>query len=131
MITNTKPALKHGTRSPDIVNPVANQLANDVLERRPDLGRYPEAVAAWAALEAKAFLLRNWVDEVGMFAGNRLRPGVGLLLRFEEASRRARKELGLSPSAEIELEKLKRETLMVDSNLDNLRDIGRTTRNQP
>ena len=131
MVTNTKPALKHGTRSPDIVNPIANQLADDVIQRRPDLTRYPEAVAAWAALEAKAFLLRNFIDEVGMFAGNRLRPAVGLLLRFEEASRRARKELGLSPTAEIELEKLKRETLIAGTSLDSLRDIGRTSRNQP
>lgn len=131
MVTNTKPALKHGTRSPEIVNPIANQLADDVIQRRPDLTRYPEAVAAWAALEAKAFLLRNFIDEVGMFAGNRLRPGVNLLLRFEEAARRARRELGLNPAAEIELEKLKRETLIAGTSLDSLRDIGRTSRNQP
>jgi hypothetical protein len=129
--TASAPGLQHGVYSPATVNPVAQQLVQEVLERRPDLARYPEAVAAWGDLEAKARLLRAWVDEHGFF-GNGFRPraGVGLLLKFEEAARRARNELGLNPAAEVQLVKLQKETVAVDASLEDLKTRGREARNR-
>jgi hypothetical protein len=122
-------AVTHGTRSPAVVEPIARQIAEEILEQRPDLDRYPLAVESAASLEAKCRLLRTWVDEHSMF-GNGFRPrsGVLLLLKFEEAARRARKELGLSPLAEVQLEKLKRETVAVGTSLEELRERGRKAR---
>ena len=129
-IANEKPpALQHGAYSPAVIDPVAAQIVEDALERRPDLARYPEALHAWASLEAKAAVLRQWVTEHGFFGnGYRPRSGVMLLLKFEEAARRARTELGMAPYAEIQLEKLKRETVAVDASLADLRAQGRKAR---
>jgi len=122
-------AVTHGIKSPAIVEPIARQIAEQILTDRPDLARYPLAVESAASLEAKCRLLRDWVADHGMFGnGYRPRSGVLLLLKFEEAARRARRELGLSPKAEIELEKLKRETIAVDASLDELRERGRQAR---
>jgi hypothetical protein len=122
-------AVTHGIRSPAIVEPIARQIAEGILVERPDLERYQFAVESAANLEAKCRLLREWVDEHGFFGnGYRPRSGVLLLLKFEEAARRARKELGLSPLAEVQLEKLKRETVAVGTSLEELRERGRQAR---
>ena len=127
--TGDRLALKHGAYSPASVNPIAYQLAADVLERRPDLLRYPEALERWADLEAKVRLLSTFVDEKGFFAGARPTAAINLFIKLENSARRARQELGLSPLAEVQLEKLKRETVAVDQSLDELRERGRQAMN--
>lgn len=45
-----------GARSPRVYGDLAQRLAAGLTEDRPDLGHYPEAVAAWATAEAQAAL---------------------------------------------------------------------------
>jgi hypothetical protein len=42
--------LKHGATVPRIVDPIADELISGLLERRPDLAAYPEALHAWGRL---------------------------------------------------------------------------------
>lgn len=49
--------LGHGARSPRVYGTLAEQFTAGLLEARPDLAAYPEAVAGWATAEAQATLL--------------------------------------------------------------------------
>lgn len=94
-----------GHRSPRVYGHVAAALAQGILETRPDLGAYPEAVASWADAEARAALLRYDLDRVGMFddAGEIRSGRVSALDRFEKRAASERAKLGLDPRAEAEL----------------------------
>ena len=69
-------------------------------------------------------------DYKGFFAGARPLAATNLFVKLEESARRARKELGLSPLAEVQLEKLKRETVAVGTSLEELRERGRKARSK-
>jgi len=80
-------------------------LAAGLVEDRPDLGRYPEAVAGWATAEAQAALIRRRLDEVGSLDDHG-EPRAGLLnwlTKLESAAGRHRAVLGLDPTAEARL----------------------------
>jgi hypothetical protein len=98
-------ALVSGGRSPRVYGLLAQQLAAGLAEDRPDLGHYPEAVAAWATAEAQAALFRRRLDEVGALDddGNPRGGLLGWLSRTEAAAARHRAALGLDPRAEAVL----------------------------
>lgn len=101
---NTK-TLSAGHRSPRVYGQVSAALAQGLLETRPDLAVFPEAVASWADAEARAALLRYDLDRVGMFDGSgEIRASrVTALDRFEKRAASERTKLGLDPKAELEL----------------------------
>lgn len=97
--------LRHGARSPRVYGDLARHLATGLTEDRPDLERFPEAVAAWATAEAQATLLRRHLDLVGTLDENGL-PREGLLVwlkNFETRAEKARATLGLDPRSEATL----------------------------
>lgn len=99
-------ALKSGARSPRVVSGVAAGLAADLLDRRPDLAAYPEAVERWATSAAVALLLTRRLDEVGVIDPETGNPRTGLLRHLTSASNAAERAgmlLGLDPSSEARL----------------------------
>jgi len=96
----------HGARSPRVYGELARMLAAGLMEDRPDLARYPEAVARWAEAEAQAALLRRHLAEVGTIDPETNSPRAGSLtwLRsFERAAAEAGALLGLDPMSEAKL----------------------------
>lgn len=116
-------ALKHGARSPRLVEPLTAELAKEVLERRPDLERFPEALEAWADAEARVRLIRAWHARVGMIDEEKgtVRAGADLA-RAESAAQRMRERLGLDPRGEFELVKLRNEMLSSDDAIQAIID---------
>jgi hypothetical protein len=123
-------ALKHGARSRRIYEPIAADLAAGLLEERPDLEDYPDALTQWAEAEARAELLRKWVAEQGIFDGDQApRSGVLTWLRvFENQAAEARKVLGLDPRSHAELVRVRAEATAQMSDLDALLARGREAR---
>lgn len=123
-------ALKHGARSRRIYEPAAADLAAGLLEDRPDLEDYPDALTQWAESEARAELLRKWVAEQGMFDGDQTpRSGVLTWLRvFENQAAEARKVLGLDPRSHAELVKVRAEATTQAIDLEALAARGRESR---
>lgn len=119
--------LRHGARAPSVYGPLATALAEALVEQRPHLAAYPEAVAQWAEAEARADLLRRWIDEHGAFddAGE-LRSGqLGWLLRLERQADRARQRLGLDPRSDAQLARETAEAAGSVADLDAVREAGR------
>lgn len=117
----------HGARAPRVYGDLAQRLAVGLMDDRPDLAAYPEAVAAWATAEAQAALMRRHVADVGTFADDGEPRGSLLtwLRSFERMASEARKPLGLDPMSEAALsrERAAAATLAVD--LDALAERGR------
>ena len=65
--TGNEVGLRHGAFSKRRFEPLARELIEGVLAEHPHLGRHPEALASWADSEARAWLLRDWLTERGMF----------------------------------------------------------------
>ena len=97
-------SLTHGIWSERRVNKPAEQLAAGLLEARPDLVGYPQAVWAWARAEARCLMLEEWlrdhrlVDNTGRPA-----PVSRYLVQFERLAAEFRSKLGLDPKSEAEL----------------------------
>lgn len=113
------PPPSHGARTPRVYGELARDLAAGLLADRPDLERYPEAVAAWATAEAQAALLRSYLDTSGPIDPGTTEPRTGvldLLSRTERAAARHRSSLGLDPRSEASLarERAEAATLTVD-----------------
>jgi hypothetical protein len=123
-------ALKHGARSRRIYEPVAADLAAGLLEDRPDLEGYPDALTQWAESEARAELLRKWIAERGIFDDDESpRSGVLTWLRvFENQATDARKVLGLDPRSHAELAKVRAEATSQTFDLESLMARGREAR---
>lgn len=114
----------HGARSRRIVDPLAQELADAVVADRPDLGAYPEAVAAWARAEAQLILYQRWHAEVGMLdEKGSVRGGVHYFAAESNAVR-LRKQLGLDPLSEAQLRKLQAETAHVVADIPAVRARG-------
>jgi hypothetical protein len=87
-------ALRHGARSDRVVTPVGEAIRAKLLEEEPWLAKYPEAVAALCAMEARVDLLR---------LARLTRPDGSLInghdiARFESIAAQMRARLGLTPS---------------------------------
>ena len=93
-------ALKSGADSPRMVQPLANELAAQVVDAAPWCGHaaFAAEVAAWAWEEARVRLLQAWINERGLLAEE----SAGALSQLERAQGRAarlRQNLGLNPVA--------------------------------
>jgi hypothetical protein len=119
-------AATHGARSPRVYGPLAEALAAGLVEDRPDLAAYPEAVAAWATAEAQAALIRRHVAEVGPLDDGKPRDAVlTWLTRLEGAAARHRATLGLDPRAEAALARERAAASVLAVDLDALAERGR------
>lgn len=95
-------ALTHGARSPRMVRPIAERLMVDAVEVAPWVARpaFGPELEAWAWHEARACLLRTWLDEHGLLDDDDVpRAALGELQRAENAAAKARDRLGLNPLA--------------------------------
>jgi hypothetical protein len=96
-----------GHRSPRVYGELARLLAAGLVDDRPDLAAYPEAVASWATAEAQAALLRRHLAQVGTL-DDQDAPREGLLkwlTKFESNAAAARAALGLDPRSEAALKR--------------------------
>ncbi|WOP17400.1 hypothetical protein [Raineyella sp. LH-20] len=119
-------ALQHGATSTAVVSPVADALAADLVARRPDLAPHREAVAAWAAAEARCILLRHHEDRVGLLDEDGSPRGyTSLLVTAERAAERARQRLGLDPLSEAELAKARATASLSAVDLSLVLEAGR------
>jgi hypothetical protein len=120
-------ALKHGAYSEGFMQPLADDLSQDLLERRPDLATYPEAVSAWAYAETRAAIWRMLLDRGGLVDGNHdVREKWLKELRADE--RRAaeeRRNLGLDPASHARLMRERAEATSKAIDLDSIRERGR------
>ncbi len=123
-------ALKHGARSRRIYEPIAQDLAVGLLEERPDLREYPDALTQWAEAEARAELLRRWIAERGLFDDDEVpRAGALTWLKvFENQATDARKTLGLDPRSHAELIRVRAEATTETFDLEALMARGREAR---
>lgn len=119
-------SLRHGAFSERTWQPVAAQLLQGAIEAYPDLGRFPELLVAWSDAEARAELLRQHLDEVGMFDedGAPRRGPLAWLERFSAAAAKLREQLGLTPRSEAELARLRAEATRSIADLDGLAAAG-------
>ena len=118
-------ALKHGAWSPRIYEPIAAEIVAGVLAERPQLDRYRAALVAWADAEARCQTLRDYLAEVGMLDGGKVRPAMDLLLKLERQADKARQRLGLDPKADADLAKSTADASTAIADLDAVRAAGR------
>lgn len=124
--------LRTGHRSPRVYSAVAAALISGLIEQRPDLAAHPEALASWGDTEARAALIRSYLDEHGMLedSGEPRENLLRQLDRFERRAGEARQRLGLDPRSEAELALLrarvmKEGQLSPTVNLSQLAEQGR------
>ncbi|MGQ2910786.1 hypothetical protein [Aeromicrobium sp.] len=120
-----------GARSPRVYGEVARQLAAGLLDERPDLEPYPEAVAAWATAEAQAALLRRHLDEVGIIdeaTGEPRKAPLHWLNVAERRAQKAREPLGLDPMSEAQLMRERAAAASGVVDLNALAERGRAAR---
>ncbi len=92
----------HGARSPRMVQPLADEIAQQLAVVAPwtNVPSFAATVKAWAWAEAQCVLLRSWIDENGLLdSEGRELPAAGQLDRSESKAAKLRGELGLTPSA--------------------------------
>lgn len=120
--------LRSGHRSPRVYGELAQRLAAGLLEDRPDLAAYPEAVAAWSTLEAQAALLRRHAAEVGVIDPETNSPReklLTLLPRLEKQAAAHRSRLGLDPRSEAALARERAAASVLAVDLEGLAQRGR------
>lgn len=120
-------ALHSGHRTPRVYGSLAEHLVAGLAEDRPDLTRYPEALAAWATAEAQTALLRRHLEEVGLM-DEEGQPRKGLLdwlVRLENLAARQRSTLGLDPRSDAQLARERAEAATLAVDLDALAERGR------
>jgi len=120
--------LEHGARSPRVYGTMAEQLTAGLLEDRPDLVSYPEAVAGWATAEAQATLMRRHLDQVGTIDASTGEPrgsALNWLRNFERLAAKHRQTLGLDPRAEAELARERATAMTLGVNLESLAQQGK------
>lgn len=118
--------LVSGAHSPRVYGELAQHLAAGLLEDRPDLGAYPEAVAAWATAEAQVSLMRRNLAEVGWMDNGEPRHGALKWLRsFERLAASHRSTLGLDPRSEAALARERAAAAVLTVDLGALAQRGR------
>ena len=115
---------------PRKVEPLAAELVAGLLEARPDLEPYPEAVWAWGRAEARCILLSEWIATRGLLDPETDQPMQGLkwLLSFENQAASFRTILGLDPTSEARLAKERADATRGAVDLERLRERGREAR---
>lgn len=124
--------MAHGARAPRVYGTLAEQLTSGLLEARPDLSAYPEAVAGWATAEAQATLLRRHLEKVGTIdpaTGEPRESTLKHLRWFEAAAAKHRSTLGLDPRSEAELARERAAAVTLGVNLEQLANRGRQALN--
>lgn len=117
--------LRHGAYG-DRVDPIAQQLAEELLADRPDLQRFPEAVRAWARCETRCLLLEQWFLEHGLIGTDgKATASERLLATSERLAMSLREKLGLDPKSEAELMNVQADAARNVVDLDALRARGR------
>lgn len=93
-------ALTHGADSKRMVQPLADELAAQLVDVAPWCGHaaFAPEVAAWAWEEARVRLLQGWVNEHGLL-DDRSEGALSQLERAQGRASRLRSNLGLNPSA--------------------------------
>ncbi|MBD2760120.1 hypothetical protein IEE94_11440 [Yimella sp. cx-573] len=106
-------AMKHGAKSPRRVDPLADQLRDELLSsgdveylRAP---RFASAVRAWSVAEAKCALISRWVDSMTIEQAAASEQGktspLELLRKWEATAQTQRARLGLDPQSAARLGK--------------------------
>ena len=118
-------AVKSGAQSDRIVDPIALELIEGLLDVRPDLERHGWAVMAWARAETRCLLLAQWQAEHGLLddTGN-VRNGQHVA-QFERLAESARARLGLDPQSEAQLLRDQADATRSAFDLDEIRRRGR------
>lgn len=77
----------------------AEQLRAGLLARRPDLGEFPEALAAYVLTEARVEFLHGWLDKYGglIDEGGNVSQAALYLEKLIGRAERQRSKLGLDP----------------------------------
>jgi hypothetical protein len=129
---STRPPFREGNRLAERhggygeVDPVAQQLAADLLADRPDLERFPEAVRAWARAETRCLLLEQWFLSHGLIgADGKATASERLLASSERLAMQLRERLGLDPKSEADLANAQADAARNVVDLDALRARGR------
>ena len=108
------------------MNPEAAQLAEALLEVRPDLGAYPETVWAWARAEARCLILDEWLEENSLVDENgKPAPVARYVGQFERLAGELRARLGLDPRSEAELASSRAQATLQSFDIEELRARGR------
>jgi hypothetical protein len=119
-------SVRHGATSEKVVDPVAAELGEGLVERRPDLERFPEALAAWSRAESRCILLEAWFSTHGLLDDKgKATASEQLLSSSERLAMQLRDRLGLDPRSESELAKSQSEAARSVVDLDALRARGR------
>lgn len=119
---------KHGAHSPRRVEPVAEQVAAELVAAAPwlDQDAYRPALLALARHEARIALLERWLAEHGLLDGEgRPQPAAEFLLKVERAAADARSRLGLDPSSRARLERDLAQATAARVDLELVREAGR------
>lgn len=120
--------VKSGARSPRVYGELAQHLAAGLVDDRPDLAVYPEAVAAWATAEAQAALIRRHLTEAGWIDRTTGEPN-GATLHwlgvFERLAAKHRDTLGLDPRSEAALARERASAAVLAVDLSALAERGR------
>ena len=117
---------RHGATMPKVVDPISDELVEGLLERRPDLERFPEALAAWGRAESRCLLLAAWFGEHGLLDGKgQATASAQLLNQSERLASEMRGRLGLDPKSESELAQSQAQAAASVVDLDAIRARGR------
>lgn len=120
--------MRSGARSPRVYGALAEELTAGMLEKRPDLAAYPEALGAWATAEAQAVLLRRDLELNGMFDPENGTPREAALKwsnTLERRAAKAREALGLDPRSEAALARERAAASALAVDLESLAEAGR------
>ena len=117
---------KHGIWSRSTYDPIAGELAEGLIEERPDLAEYPETVWAWARAEGRCLLLAEWlVDHPLVDARGKPAPVSRFIVQFENQAVALRSKLGLDPRSEAELASSRAQATLQTFDIEGLRARGR------
>lgn len=120
---------KHGVHSPRVYGPLAQELAQGLLDTRPDLADYPIAVSRWAEWEGRAMLMRRHLGAHGDLDGDgpdaAPRKSTKWLVQCEDRAERAAAVLGLDPFSEARLAQARAGATLMGVDLEAIATRGR------
>lgn len=99
-------AQTHGASSPNVVRPLADAIAAELVATSPWLASpiYTGTVGALAWVEAQCVLVREWLDGQGLLDGDgNPRSAATWLVRLEGRAEQLRARCGLDPMSMVKL----------------------------